>query len=127
MLAFGIVCAMLEAKVSGRGQVVDAAMVDGVSLLMTVFHGRRLMGRWSDERGTNYVDSGAPFYNVYETSDGRYVAIGAIEPKFQSELFRAVGVDLDGIDVPVTAVDRTSWAELRRRLQAVFRTRTRDE
>ena len=127
MLAFGIVCAMLEAKVSGRGQVVDAAMVDGVSLLMTVVHGRRLMGMWSDERGTNYVDSGAPFYNVYETSDGKYVAIGAIEPKFQSELFRAVGVDLDGIDVPVTAVDRTSWIELRRRLEAVFRTRTRDE
>jgi alpha-methylacyl-CoA racemase len=127
MLAFGIVCAMLEAKGSGRGQVVDAAMVDGASLLMTLFHGRRLMGMWSDERGTNYVDSGAPFYNVYETSDAKYVAVGPIEPKFQLVLFAAVGVDLDGIRVPVTAVDRTSWDELHRRLAAVFRTRTRDE
>jgi alpha-methylacyl-CoA racemase len=127
MLAFGIVCAMLEAKVSGRGQVVDAAMVDGASLLMTLFHGRRLMGMWSDERGTNYVDSGAPFYNVYETSDGKYVAIGPIEPKFQRELFAAVGVDLDGIEVPVTPVDRTHWHELHRRLTAVFSTRTRNE
>jgi alpha-methylacyl-CoA racemase len=127
MLAFGIVCAMLEATVSGRGQVVDAAMVDGASLLMTLFHGRRLMGTWNDERGMNYVDSGAPFYNVYEASDGKYVAIGPIEPKFQRELFQAIGVDLDGIDVPVTPVDRTSWDELRRRLEAVFLTRTRTE
>jgi alpha-methylacyl-CoA racemase len=127
MLAFGIVCAMLESTVSGRGQVVDAAMVDGASLLMTLFHGRRLMGTWNDERGTNYVDSGAPFYNVYETSDGKYVAIGPIEPKFQRELFLAIGVDLDGIAIPVTPVDRTSWDELRRRLQTVFSTRTREE
>ncbi|MCK9903924.1 CoA transferase [Frankia sp. Cpl3] len=127
MLAFGIVCALLEARGSGRGQVVDAAMVDGASLLMTLYHGRRMMGTWSDERGTNYVDSGAPFYNVYETSDHRYVAIGAIEPKFQRVLFDAIGVDLDGITMPVSSVDRTDWAELRRRLAAVFATRTRDE
>ncbi|MEX5710867.1 CaiB/BaiF CoA-transferase family protein [Parafrankia sp. FMc6] len=127
MLAFGIVCALLEARGSGRGQVVDAAMVDGASLLMTLYHGRRMMGTWSDERGTNYVDSGAPFYNVYETSDHRYVAIGAIEPKFQRVLFDAIGVDLDGITMPVSAIDRTDWAELRRRLAAVFATRTRDE
>ncbi|MCK9931715.1 CoA transferase [Frankia sp. Mgl5] len=127
MLAFGIVCALLEARGSGRGQVVDAAMVDGASLLMTLYHGRRMMGTWSDERGTNYVDSGAPFYNVYETSDHRYVAIGAIEPKFQRVLFDAIGVDLDGITMPVSTIDRTDWAELRRRLAAVFATRTRDE
>ncbi|ABW13896.1 L-carnitine dehydratase/bile acid-inducible protein F [Parafrankia sp. EAN1pec] len=127
MLAFGIVCALLEARGSGRGQVVDAAMVDGASLLMTLYHGRRMMGTWSDERGTNYVDSGAPFYNVYETSDHRYVAIGAIEPKFQRVLFDAIGVDLDGITMPVSTIDRTDWAELRRRLAAVFVTRTRDE
>jgi alpha-methylacyl-CoA racemase len=127
MLAFGIVCALLEARGSGRGQVVDAAMIDGASLLMTLFHGRRLMGTWNDERGTNYVDSGAPFYNVYETKDHRYVAIGAIEPKFQQELFAAIGVDLDGITLPVSVVDRTDWSELRRRLAVVFATRTRDE
>ncbi|SQD95578.1 MULTISPECIES: CaiB/BaiF CoA-transferase family protein [unclassified Parafrankia] len=127
MLAFGIVCALLEARGSGRGQVVDAAMVDGASLLMTLYHGRRMMGTWSDERGTNYVDSGAPFYNVYETSDHRYVAIGAIEPKFQRVLFDAIGVDLDGITMPVSTIDRTDWAELRRRLATVFATRTRDE
>lgn len=127
MLAFGIACALLEARTSGLGQVVDAAMVDGASLLMTLFHGRRLMGTWSDERGTNYVDSGAPFYNVYETRDHRHVAIGAIEPKFQVALFEAIGIDLDGIPMPVSTVDRTHWAELRRRLAAVFVTRTRDE
>ncbi|WP_329577541.1 CaiB/BaiF CoA transferase family protein [Streptomyces sp. NBC_01361] len=127
MLAFGIVCAVLEARTSGHGQVVDAAMVDGASLLMTLFHGRRMMGTWNDERGTNYVDSGAPFYNAYETKDHRYIAIGAIEPKFQRALFDAIGVNLDGINVPVPAVDRTDWPELGRRLETVFATRTRDE
>ena len=127
MLAFGIVCALLEAHGSGRGQVVDAAMVDGASLLMTLFHGRRMMGTWNDERGTNYVDSGAPFYNVYATADRRYVAVGAIEPKFQRALFDAIGMDADGITVPMSAVDRTEWPEVRRRLEAVFATRTRDE
>jgi crotonobetainyl-CoA:carnitine CoA-transferase CaiB-like acyl-CoA transferase len=118
---------LLEARGSGCGQVVDAAMVDGASLLMTLFHGRRMMGTWNDERGTNYVDSGAPFYNVYTTADRRYVAAGAIEPKFQRALFDAIGVDVDGITVPVSAVDRTEWPEVRRRLEAVFATRTRDE
>ncbi|KPM54404.1 carnitine dehydratase [Frankia sp. R43] len=127
MLAFGLVCALLEARGSGRGQVVDAAMVDGASLLMTLVHGRRLMGTWNDARGSNYVDSGAPFYNVYETSDQRHVAIGAIEPKFQRALFDALGVDLTGITMPVSTLDRTDWPELRRRLEAVFATRTRDE
>ena len=127
MLAFGIVCALLEARSSGKGQVVDAAMVDGASLLMTLYHGFRMMDTWQDQRGTNYVDSGAPFYDVYETSDGKYVAVGAIEPKFQRELFQALGVDLDGVEVPISTVDRTHWAEMRRRLAAVFRTRTRDE
>jgi alpha-methylacyl-CoA racemase len=127
MLAFGIVCALLEARTSGHGQVVDAAMVDGASLLMTLFHGRRMTGTWNDERGTNYVDSGAPFYNVYETKDHRYIAIGAIEPKFQQTLFDAIGVNLDGITLPVSTVDRTDWPELRRRLEAVLATRSRDE
>jgi alpha-methylacyl-CoA racemase len=93
-------------------------MVDGASLLMTLFHGRRMMGTWNDERGTNYVDGGAPFYNVYQTSDHRHVAIGPIEPKFQQALFDAIGVDLEGIALPVSSVDRAAWPELRHRFNA---------
>ncbi|HEY0447694.1 CaiB/BaiF CoA-transferase family protein [Actinophytocola sp.] len=124
LLAFGMVCALLEARVSGRGQVVDAAMVDAASLLMTQFHGRRRNGTWRDERGTNYLDSGAPFYDVYETADGRYVSIGAIEPKFHRQLFRRIGLDLAGLAEPIAHAD---WPALRARLTTLFRTRTRDE
>jgi alpha-methylacyl-CoA racemase len=123
LLAFGLVCALLEARASGRGQVVDAAMVDGASLLMTMFHGRRLNGTWHDVRGTNYIDSGAPFYDVYETSDGRYVAVGAIEPKFHTELLRRIGL-ADEVHTPVR---RSDWPVVKERLAAQFRTRTRDE
>jgi alpha-methylacyl-CoA racemase len=124
MLAFGIVCGLLEARESGQGQVVDAAMVDGASLLMTMFHGRRRNGTWLDSRGTNYIDSGAPFYDVYETSDGRYVSVGGIEPKFHRELFERLGLDLDDLPDPVR---RQDWAGLKEQLAAVFRTRTRAE
>src|SRR5262249_39491362 len=88
LLAFGIACALLEAQRSGRGQVVDAAMVDGASLLTTMFWGMRAAGRWTDERGANVLDSGAPWYDSYETKDGKFVAIGAIEPKFYDELLQ---------------------------------------
>lgn len=124
MLAFGLVCALLEARSTGRGQVVDAAMVDAASLLMTQFHGRRRNGTWHDERGTNYLDSGAPFYDVYQTSDGKYVSIGAIEPKFHRQLFRRIGLDPAGLADPITSAD---WPALRTRLTALFRTRTREE
>lgn len=124
ILAFGLLCGILESRASGKGQVVDAAMIDGASLLMTLFHGRRRMGVWNDERGTNYIDSGAPFYNVYETRDGRYVAVGAIEPRFHQELFRRIGVDLTGLSDPIV---REEWSDLRARLEKVFLTRTRDE
>ncbi len=123
-LAFGIVCGILEARASGKGQVIDAAMVDGASLLMAMFHGRRLNGTWRDERGTNYIDSGAPYYDVYETKDKKYVAVGAIEAKFHRELFARLGLDLDAIPSPLARVD---WPLLRTRLEEVFRTRTRDE
>jgi alpha-methylacyl-CoA racemase len=123
-LAFGIVCGILEARSSGKGQVIDAAMVDGASLLMAMFHGRRLNGTWRDERGTNYIDSGAPYYDVYETKDHKYVAVGAIEAKFHRELFTRVGLDLDEIPSPLTRAD---WPRLRARLEEVFRTRTRNE
>jgi alpha-methylacyl-CoA racemase len=124
LLAFGIVCALLESRTSGRGQVVDAAMIDAASLLMTQFHGRRLNGTWHDERGTNYLDSGAPFYDVYETSDGRWVSVGAIEPKFHRPLFARIGVSVDDLSDPLT---RAEWPLLRSRLSALFRTRTRAE
>ncbi len=123
-LAFGIVCGLLEASKSGQGQVVDAAMVDAVASLMTVFYGLQAMGIWTDQRGENILDGGAHFYDVYETADGKYVSIGAIEPKFYAELLRLTG--LDGEDLP-HQMDRTKWPEMHERLRAVFKTKTRDE
>lgn len=122
LLAFGLLCGIMEARTSGHGQVVDAAMVDGASLLMTLFHGRRRNGSWRDARGTNYIDSGAPFYDVYETSDGRYISIGAIEPKFHRQLFARMGLD----DLPVP-IRREHWAQVKQRLAAEFRKRTQAE
>jgi len=124
LLAFGMVCALLERVRSGRGQVVDAAMVDGAAALMTVFHGAQQSGFWKDERGTNMLDGGAPYYDVYETSDGRYVAIGAIEPQFYAELLAKTGLDAEALP---DQNDPTGWPVLRERLTALFRTRTRDE
>jgi alpha-methylacyl-CoA racemase len=124
LLAYGIVCGILEARRSGQGQVIDAAMVDGASLLMTLFHGRRRNGTWRDERGTNYIDSGSPYYDVYETSDGLYISVGAIEEKFHRELFERIGLDTSDLPEPVT---RALRPELRRRLAELFRTRTRAE
>ena len=92
LLAFGMVCALLEAKGSGQGQVVDAAMVDGAATLMAMMHGMLALGVWADERGTNILDGGAHFYDTYETADGRYVSIGAIEPQFYAELLRLTGL-----------------------------------
>jgi len=91
-LAFGMVCALLEARDSGQGQVVDAAMVDGAASLMTAFYGMAGSGFWSDERGTNMLDTGAHFYNVYETADGRYISLGPIEPQFYAELRERLGL-----------------------------------
>ncbi|MCK9519251.1 MAG: CoA transferase, partial [Dehalococcoidia bacterium] len=88
LLAFGILAALLERQTSGKGQVVDAAMVDGASILMTMFHGMRAAGAFSDERGENLLDTGAHFYNTYETADGKYVSVGSIEPQFYAELLR---------------------------------------
>ncbi|MCZ6822849.1 MAG: CaiB/BaiF CoA-transferase family protein, partial [Deltaproteobacteria bacterium] len=86
LLAFGILAALVERGTSGKGQVIDAAMVDGAAVLMAIFHGMRASGFWSDERGTNLLDTGAHFYDVYETADGKYVSIGSIEPQFYAEL-----------------------------------------
>jgi alpha-methylacyl-CoA racemase len=124
LLALGVVAALLEAGRSGAGQVVDAAMVDGAALLTTQFHELLAAGLWGQERGANLLDGGAPFYGVYETADGRHLAVGALEPQFWAELLRRLG--LDGGDLPAQ-LDRDGWPRLRERLAALFRTRTREE
>jgi alpha-methylacyl-CoA racemase len=124
LLALGVVSALLEARRSGQGQVVDAAMVDGTALLMTHFYGLSSVGIWRDERGTNRIDSGAHFYDVYETKDGEYVAVGAIEPRFYANLLAAL--QLDQVELP-DQMDRDTWPAMKERFATVFRTRTRDE
>ena len=124
LLAVGVLSAVLEARVSGRGQVVDAAMVDGAALLTTVQHELRAMGRWSDERGANLTDGGAPFYDTYETADGEFVAVGAMEPEFFAALVTLTGLDPSDAD---SYLDEARWPGLRAGLAAAFRTRTRDE
>jgi alpha-methylacyl-CoA racemase len=124
LLAFGIVCALVEAKTSGRGQVVDAAMVEGASLLAAMFAGFLAQGSWSEERGVNVLDTGAPWYGAYETKDGRYVAIGAIEAKFYAELIERLG--LSGESLPEQN-DRSRWPELHARFERIFKSKTREE
>jgi alpha-methylacyl-CoA racemase len=123
LLALGVVCAILEARTSGSGQVVDAAMVEGTAVLSTLFHALRQAGLWSDEPGTNLLDSGAHFYEVYETADGGHIAVGALEPQFYVELLRLL--ELDPADFPQW--DQSRWPELKERFAEVFATRTRDE
>jgi alpha-methylacyl-CoA racemase len=125
LLAFGLVCALLEARASGEGQVVDAAMVDGAAVLMTMFHAFKAMGIWEDERGTNLLDTGAHFYEVYETSDAKFVSIGSIEPQFYAELLRLTGLDAD--ETMPRQQDRSQWPALKERFVALFKTKTRDE
>jgi len=124
LLAFGIACGVIESRTSGRGQVVDAAMIDGAALLATMFSGFMASGSWRDARGTNILDGGAPWYDTYETRDGRHVAVGAIEAKFYAELLARL--DLDAA-LAKTQHDRTTWPALRETLAARFRERTRDE
>ncbi|MEJ5255761.1 MAG: CaiB/BaiF CoA-transferase family protein [Acidimicrobiales bacterium] len=125
LLAFGVVCALLEAQRSGEGQVVDAAMVDGAAVLMTMFHAFRAMGIWNDERGTNLLDTGAYFYEVYETADGKYVSIGSLEPQFYNTLLDKLGL-ADDPTLP-RQHDRSQWPAMKERFAEIFRTKTRDE
>ena len=123
-LAVGVLSAAWSARSSGRGQVVDAAMVDGVAHLMSAFQAYRQQGSWTDQRGENIVDGGAPYYGTYETADGRYVAVGAIEPAFYASLLSVMG--LDAADLPPQN-DRAQGPALRARFAQVFRQRSREE
>jgi alpha-methylacyl-CoA racemase len=124
LLAVGVLAALHERSRSGRGQVVDAAMVDGAALLTSFIHGMRGQGLWQDARGTNLLDTGAPFYDTYETADGLFMSVGAIEPQFYAALLHGLG--LAGEDLP-GQLDRDGWPTLRARFTEVFKGRTRDE
>lgn len=123
-LAYGVLCALLQAARTGQGQVVDAAMTDGVMSLMSVFYAMDSMGMHKPERGVNLFDGGAPFYNIYETADERYVSVAPIEPHFYAILIEKMGLGAE--DLP-PQWDESRWPELRTRMAAVFKTKTRDE
>ena len=124
LLVVGVLAALHERAVSGHGQVVDAAMVDGTALLMAMHFGLVAAGLWSEVRGDNLLDGGAPFYRCYRTSDGRFVAVGAIEPQFYAALLDGLGIAGEDLG---DQYDRSGWGRLRDRLAAEFATRTRDE
>lgn len=124
LMAFGIMSALYERVRSGRGQVVDVAMVDGAALLTAQLHALRAAGLWKEQRASNLLDGGSAFYDCFETSDGRYVAVGAVEPHFFAEVLERLG--LEGEDLPFH-LDPAGWPELKARLSAVFATRSRDE
>jgi alpha-methylacyl-CoA racemase len=124
LLVVGVLAALHERKASGRGQVVDAAMTDGAALLSAMFYGWKASGIWSNDRGANFIDGGAHFYDTYACADGKYVAIGAIEPKFYEELLRRCGIDDPDF---AKQNDKHAWPLLKRRIAEIFRTRTRDE
>lgn len=123
MLAFGMVCALLEAQHSGKGQVVDAAMIDGAAALMASTFAASQVDFWTDERGTNMLDSGAHFYEVYETRDGKYIALGAIEPQFYASLLERLGDDAAFFE---NQFDIERWPEMKEQLAAIVRQKTRD-
>lgn len=124
MLAFGVVCAVLEARQSGQGQVVDAAMTDGSALLGSMLYGLRGFGAWSDKREANLLDGGAPFYDSYACADGKFIAIGAIEPQFFARLLSLAGLN----DAAFTKRwNKVHWPDLKQRFAALFATRTREE
>lgn len=124
LLAVGVLSALWERERSGRGQVVDSAMVDGAALLSSMLHGLRASGLWRDERGSNLLDGGAPFYRCYTCADGAYVAVGAIEPAFFAELVGGLG--LDPSDLP-DQFDEAAWPAVAEKFAGVFATKTRDE
>ena len=122
-LVMGVLSALLDSRRTGQGQVVDAAIIDGTNHLMVAVHALLSCGRWVDERGVNLFDGGCPFYSVYETADGKYMAVGALEPQFYAELLRQLQVDAD----PHSQHDRASWPVLRATLAEAFRRQTQAE
>jgi alpha-methylacyl-CoA racemase len=124
MLAFGVVCAVLEARGSGKGQVVDAAMTDGAALLGAMMYGFRAFGAWNDQRASNLLDGGAPFYDTYACLDGKFISIGSLEPQFYALLLKLTGAT----DAVFGAqMDQAAWPQMRERFTALFATRSRDD
>jgi alpha-methylacyl-CoA racemase len=124
MLAYGMVCALLETKTSGKGQVVDAAMIDGAATLMASTFAANQVGFWSDERGTNLLDSGSHFYEVYETADGKYISLGSIEPQFYAALLEKLGDDARHFE---QQFDMENWPAMKERMSSIIKRKTRDE
>lgn len=124
MLAFGIVCALLEARNSGKGQVVDAAMTDGASLLMAMMYGAKAAGRWTNDRGTNRLDGGAHYYDTYECADHRFISVGSNEPQFYALLLEKCGITDEDFHAQT---DQSRWPRLKVKLAEVFKGKTRDE
>ena len=122
LLALGMLAGMLEARTSGQGQVVDASMVEGSALLITMIYGMHALGAWGS-RGTNLLDTGAWFYDVYECADGEYISLGSLEPQFFAEMVEKLGIDAQGIDQN----DRSTWPEMRVRITEAVKAKTRDE
>jgi alpha-methylacyl-CoA racemase len=123
MLAFGIVCALLEARGSQQGQIIDAAMIEGSALLGSMMFGLKAAGRWTAERGANLLDGAAPFYDTYECADGKFIALGALEPQFYAELMHELKLSVES----PRQMDSAAWREHKKALAAIFRTQTRDE
>jgi len=124
LLAFGMVCALFEAQKSGKGQVIDAAMIDGSAALMAMIYGLRASGLWADERGVNLLDGGAHFYDTYETADGKYISVGSLEPQFYELLLKHSQIDDAEFK---NQMDAGKWPAFKEKLTAVFKTKTRDE
>lgn len=122
LVVVGVLAALLEAKATGRGRVVDAAMTDGSALLMSLFYALQARGLWSDTRGANLLDGGAPFYRCYTCADGRFVAVGALEPQFYAALIAGLGLTAD----QAPQFDMAGWPALHARFEALFATRDRD-
>ncbi len=125
LLAFGIVCALFETQKSGQGQIVDAAMIDGVSALMALFYGMQAAGQWSEKREDNLLDGGAHFYDTYETKDGKWISIGSIEPQFYRLLLDYTGLSKD-IDFQAQS-DKSKWALCKQKLADIFKSKSRKE
>jgi alpha-methylacyl-CoA racemase len=123
-LAFGMACALFEARGSGKGQVVDCAMTDGAASLMSMFYGFKAMGMWGDDKGENLLDGGAHFYDTYETSDGKWVSIGSIEPQFYALLLEKTGITDPEFQ---SQMDRSKWPALKAKIAAVIKTKSRDQ